>query len=164
MKKLGFGLMRLPLLDERDRSTVDVEALKHMVDRYLSHGFTYFDTAHRYHDEASEPAIRKALVDRYPRDRYILTDKITLNYIQQPEDQEPFLVNQLKICGVDYFDNYLLHNLGAVWYPVAERMGTFQFLQDMRDKGLVRRIGFSFHGTADVLDTILRAHPEMELV
>ena len=103
-------------------------------------------------------------MDRYPCDRYIPTDKITLNYIRQPEDQEPFLTRQLKICGVDYFDNYLLHNLGAVWYPVAERMGTFQFLQDMRDKGLVRRIGFSFHGTADVLDTILRAHLEMELV
>ena len=156
--------MRLPLLDERDRSTVDVEMLKGMVDRYLERGFTYFDTAHRYHDEASEPAARKALTERYARDRYVLTNKITLNYIRRPEDQEPFLRRQLEICGVDYFDNYLLHNMGAVWYPAAERLGTFRFLREMRDKGLVRRIGFSFYGTAEVLEQILKGHPETELV
>lgn len=164
MKKLGFGFMRLPLLDASDRSTVDVETLKGMVDRFLERGFTYFDTAHRYHDEASEPAIRKALTERYPREQYILTDKITLNYIHSPEEQEPFLRRQLEICGVEYFDNYLLHNMGAVWYPIAQRLGTFQFLREMRDKGLVRRIGFSFHGTAEVLEQILRDHPETELV
>ena len=164
MKKLGFGLMRLPLLDESDRSTVDVETVKGMVDRFLERGFTYFDTAHRYHDEASEPAARKALTERYPRDQYILTNKITLNYIHRQEDQESFLRRQLEICGVDYFDNYLLHNMGAVWYPMAERLGTFQFLREMRDKGLVRHIGFSFHGTAEVLEQILQDHPETELV
>ena len=88
--------MRLPLLDEQDRSTVNVETVKGMVDRFLERGFTYFDTAHRYHDEASEPAVRRALTERYPRDRYVLTNKITLNYIRRPEDQEPFLRRQLE--------------------------------------------------------------------
>ena len=164
MKKLGFGLMRLPLLDESDRSTVDVETMKGMVDRFLERGFTYFDTAHRYHDEASEPATRKALTERYARDQYVLTNKITLNYIHRQEEQEPFLRRQLEICGVDCFDNYLVHNMGASWYPMAERLGTFQFLREMRDKGLVRHIGFSFHGTAEVLEQILQDHPETELV
>ena len=76
MKKLGFGLMRLPLLDESDRSTVDVETVKGMVDRYLERGFTYFDTAHRYHNEASEPATRKALTERYAREQYVLTNRL----------------------------------------------------------------------------------------
>ena len=86
MKKLGFGFMRLPVLDEKDRSTVDIEAVKKMVDLYMERGFTYYDTAHRYNDEASEPAIREALVKRYPRDSFVLANKITM----------------LSICGVDY--------------------------------------------------------------
>jgi len=164
MKKLGFGMMRLPVRDETDRSTVDVEAVKQMVDLYMQRGFSYFDTAHRYNDEMSEPTIRKALVDRYPRESYVLADKITLNYIKHAKDQEPFLRMQLKTCGVDYFDNYLVHNMGSAWYPVAQRFGTFEFLKSMKDAGYIRHIGFSFHGTADVLETILQDHPEVEFV
>jgi predicted aldo/keto reductase-like oxidoreductase len=164
LKKLGFGFMRLPVLDETDRSTVDIETVKKMVDRYMERGFTYFDTAHRYNDEASEPAIRDTLVKRYPRSRYVLTNKITLNYIKKQEDQEEFFKKQLSICGVDYFDNYLIHNMGAVWYPAAEKFGAFDFVKRMRDEGYARHIGFSFHGTADVLEKILQAHPEAEIV
>lgn len=164
MKKLGFGFMRLPVLDETDRSTVDVEAVKKMVDRFMERGFTYFDTAHRYNDEASEPALREALVKRYPRDRYVLANKITLNYMKKPEEQEPFFKQQLALCGVDCFDNYLIHNMGSVFYPMAEKFGTFEFIKRMRDEGYVRHIGFSFHGTADILEEILQAHPEVQLV
>lgn len=163
-KKLGFGLMRLPVLDEADRSKVDVETLRQMVAQFMERGFIYFDTAHRYHDEASEPAIRKALVEVYPRDSYILANKITLNYINSADEQEGFLKNQLAICGVEYFDNYLLHNMGAVSYPVAQALGTFDFLQQVKARGLAKRTGFSFHGTADVLEDILIAHPEVDLV
>jgi predicted aldo/keto reductase-like oxidoreductase len=109
--------MRLPVRDEKDRSTVDIELVKKMVDRFMERGFTYFDTAHRYNDEASEPAIREALVKRYPRDRFVLANKITLNYIKKSENQEPFFRSQLAICAVDYFDNYLIHNIGAASYP-----------------------------------------------
>ncbi len=123
---------------------MDIETVKNMVDIFMERGFAYFDTAHRYNDEASEPAIREALVKRYPRDRYILTNKMTLNYIKKPEQQEPFFKKQLSICGVDYFDNYLIHNMGAVWYPLAERFGTFDFLRRMRDAGLFVVSGFPF--------------------
>lgn len=164
MKKLGFGFMRLPVLDENDRSTVDISLTKKMVDCFMERGFSYFDTAHRYNDEASEPALREALVKRYPRESFVLANKITLNYIKEAEDQEPFLKEQMSICGVDYFDNYLIHNMGAAWYPVARKHGTFDFIKRMRDEGYVRHIGFSFHGTADVLDDILSSHPEVDYV
>lgn len=164
MKKLGFGFMRLPVFDEQDRSTVDLDAVKKMVDCFMERGFTYFDTAHRYNDEASEPAIRECLVKRYPRDRFILADKITFNYIKKEEDQWPFFRKQLEICGVEYFDNYLIHNLGSVFYPYAKKYHTFEFLKELKEKGYIRHIGFSFHGTADVLEQILEEHPETELV
>lgn len=164
MKKLGFGFMRLPLLDEQDRSKVDLEQVKNMVDIYMKRGFTYFDTAHRYHDEMSEPTLREALVKRYPRESYILTDKITLNYIKKTEDQESFFENQLKICGVEYFDNYLVHNMGAVWYEAAKKFNTFEFIQRMKEKKLVKQTGFSFHDTPEVLEEILNDHPEIDIV
>lgn len=164
MKKLGFGLMRLPVLDENDRSKVDIEQMQKMVDCFMERGFTYFDTAHRYNDEGSEPALRETLVNRYPRDSYILANKITLNYIKKPEDQESFFKLQLSNCGVDYFDNYLIHNVGATSYPEFEKLGTFDFVRKMRDEGYVRQIGFSFHGTADLLDEILSAHSDVDIV
>jgi predicted aldo/keto reductase-like oxidoreductase len=130
----------------------------------MERGFTYYDTAHRYNDEASEPAIREALVNRYPRDSYELTNKVTMFYIKKPEDQEPFFKKQLSICGVDYFDNYLIHNIGASSYPQVKKYGTFNFIKRMHDEGYARRIGISFHGTADVLESVLKAHPEIEIV
>lgn len=164
LPRLGFGFMRLPVLDENDRSTVDLEAVKQMVDLYMEHGFGYFDTAHRYNDEASEPALRKALVERYPRERFWLTDKITLNYIKKPEDQEPFFQHQLELCGVDWFDLYLIHNVGRASLDAFEKLGTFDFLRSLKERGYARHIGFSFHGTADVLEEVLQRHPDMEFV
>ena len=164
LPRLGFGFMRLPVLDENDRSTVDLEAVKQMVDLYMEHGFGYFDTAHRYNDEASEPALRKALVERYPRERFWLTDKITLNYIKKPEDQEPFFQHQLELCGVDWFDLYLIHNVGRASLDAFEKLGTFDFLRSLKERGYARHIGFSFHGTADVLEEVIQRHPDMEFV
>ena len=164
MKKLGFGFMRLPVFDEKDRSKVDMETLKKMVDCYMERGFSYFDTAHRYNDEASEPALKECLVDRYPRESFVLANKITMNYIKSEEDQWPFFQNQLERCGVDYFDVYLVHNMGEVGYPAAKKCKTFEFVKRMKDEGYAKHIGFSFHGTADVLEEILKEHPESEIV
>ncbi len=164
MKKLGFGFMRLPVLDENDRSTVDFELTEKMVDVYMQQGFSYFDTAHRYNDEMSEPALKRALTSRYDRDAYVLTNKITLNYIKKEEDQEEFFKNQLEICGVEYFDNYLIHNMGAMWYPYAQKYRTFDFIRRMKEEGYAKHIGFSFHGTPDVLEQILQEQPDMEIV
>ena len=164
MRKLGFGCMRLPIKDPDDRSTVNYKELCELVDYFIGHGFTYFDTAHRYNNEASEPALRECLVKRYPREQFILTNKISLNYIESEEDQMPFLKKQLEICGVEYFDNYLLHNMNNITYPKAQKLCTFDFLQKIKESGLVGHIGFSFHGSAELLDNILKEHPEVELV
>lgn len=164
MPRLGFGFMRLPVMDENDRSTVQIETVKRMVDLYMQSGFGYFDTAHRYNDEASEPALRETLVKRYPRDRFWLTDKITLNYIKKTDDQKPFFRHQLELCGVDWFDLYLIHNVGRASLDAFEKLGTFDFLRSLKDQGYAKHIGFSFHGTADVLEEVLQRHPDMEFV
>ena len=103
--KFGFGMMRLPMKNEE----VDNEQTKKMVDCFLDHGFNYFDTAHGYIQGKSELAVKECLSSRYPRDRYILTDKLTGSYFNKQEDIRPLFQSQLDACGVDYFDFYLMH-------------------------------------------------------
>lgn len=160
MKKLGFGFMRLPMVGE----TVDIEQTKAMVDRFLEAGFSYFDTAHGYIGEKSEPALKACLVDRYPRERYILTDKLTSGYIHKPEDVRPFFERQLEICGVEYFDYYLLHAVGSGNLEKYESCQAFEQLSQLKGEGKIKHLGMSFHDKAEVLDRILTAHPEIEVV
>ena len=164
MQKLGFGLMRLPLTDGADPSSVDMKKLDEMVDVFLSRGFTYFDTAYMYHGGRSESAAREAIVARYPRDSFWLTSKLPTFYLHKKGDQERIFAEQLKRCGVEYFDNYLLHSLDKKNYETAEKFGSFAFVEKCKREGSVRRFGFSFHDKADVLDKILREHPEAEFV
>lgn len=164
MKKLGFGLMRLPLLDPNDQASIDHATLCQMVDTFLERGFTYFDTAYMYHDYQSENAIREALVKRHPRDRYTLTTKLPITHLKEPADQERIFNEQLAKCGVTYFDYYLLHNLGAANYEVAKQMDSFTFVQQKKAAGLVKQMGFSYHDNAELLDEILTAHPEVDFV
>lgn len=163
-KKLGFGMMRLPVFDENNRSTVDVEHTQKMVDLFMESGFNYFDTAHRYNDEMSEPVIKQTLTSKYNRNEYILTNKITLNYLKEESDNMPFFEKQLEICGVNYFDNYLIHNLGAAAYEKSENLKLFEFIQGLKEKRLVKKTGFSFHDNAEVLEKILTEHPEVDIV
>lgn len=164
MKKLGFGLMRLPLLDAEDVTAIDEKQLCRMVDAFLKEGFTYFDTAYPYHKQASEGAIKKALVDRYPRESYLLADKMPTFLVEKPEDYPGFFAKQLERCGVDYFDYYLLHTLGRDLYAKTREYGGFDFVRKMKAEGKIRHMGFSFHDTADVLDQILTEQPDMEFV
>lgn len=164
MKKLGFGLMRLPLLDPEDKKTIDMEALCQMVDSFLDQGFTYFDTAYMYHDTQSERAIREALVNRHPRDCFLLTTKLPTMYLKEKEDMERIFNEQLEKCGVEYFDYYLVHNLNTNHYATAERLGAFEFVMNKKREGKVRKLGFSFHDSAEVLDRILTDHPEVDVV
>ena len=164
MSKLGFGFMRLPLTDPKDAAGVDIPLLTKMVDLYISRGNYYFDTAFRYCDFASEPALKATLTSRYPRDVYELTDKITLGFIKAEEDQEPYFRNQLERCGVSYFDNYLIHNINADFYAKAKQMHTFEFIQHMKEQGLCRKTGVSFHGTPEILEDLLKNYPEIDLV
>lgn len=163
-KKLGFGLMRLPLLDPNDQKSIDMEQLKKMVDLFLDRGFTYFDTAYMYHDFASERAVKTALVERHARDCFTLTSKLPTMMLKTKEDQERIFNEQLEKCGVEYFDYYLLHALTKVTYETAQRLGSFDFIQQKKKEGKVRHIGISFHDSAELLEEILSAHPEIELV
>ena len=164
MSKLGFGFMRLPVTDPGNPASIDIELLKQMVDLYLARGYNYFDTAFRYCDFASEPALKEALTSRYPREAYELTNKITLNFVDAPQDQEAYFRRQLDRCGVEYFDNYLVHNINADSYQKAREFGTFEFVQRMKEAGVCRKTGVSFHGTPDLLQELLQRHPELELV
>lgn len=164
MKKLGFGLMRLPLLDAANPESIDMETLKKMVDLFLERGFTYFDTAYMYHGFKSETAIREALVERYDRDKFVLATKMPVSFLKKEEDLERIFNEQLKKCGVDYFDYYLLHNLQVYHYEIAQKLGAFEFIKQKKAEGKVKKIGFSYHDNADLLDRILTAHPEVEFV
>ena len=159
IKKLGFGLMRLPQKDEK----IDVEQVKKMVDLFLDAGFTYFDTAWAY--AGSEEAIRQALVERYPRDRYQLATKNAawINCKTREEAIAQFDTS-LEKTGAGYFDFYLLHNLGESRTKYFDDFDMWNWIQEKKQEGLIKHAGFSFHSTPEELDEILTAHPEMEFV
>lgn len=160
IKKLGFGLMRLPQKDGQ----IDLEQLKAMVDLYLEKGFTYFDTAYPYHGGQSEVATREALVKRHPRSSYQLATKLPVWEVKQASDLQRLFNTQLERTGAEYFDFYLLHALGKDRLASLDSFDMWGFVAGLKAKGLVKHIGFSFHDTADVLDEILTKHPEMEFV
>lgn len=163
-KKLGFGCMRLPLINGDDPTSIDFEQFNKMVDTFLEKGFTYFDTAYMYHNYMSETAVREALVKRHPREAYTIASKLPTMFLKKPEDMERIFNEQLQKVGVDYFDYYLLHNLGVSHYEIAKNMDAFTFIQEKKEKGLVKQIGFSYHDKADLLEEILTAHPEVDFV
>lgn len=163
-KKLGFGLMRLPLTDANDKGSIDIEALKEMVDTFMEQGFTYFDTAWMYCAFKSENAVKEALTDRYPRDRYTLTTKLHASYLKTKEDRNRIFEEQRQKTGVDYFDYYLIHAIDQELYSIYNEMDCFNWLIEKKKQGLVKHIGFSYHDSAEFLDQVLTEHPEMEFV
>lgn len=163
-KKLGFGFMRLPVNNQEDPTSVDMEQLNKMVDTFLERGFTYFDTAYMYHNFKSEISLREALVKRHDRESFTVATKMPTMFLKTKEDQERIFNEQLEKCGVEYFDYYLIHNLGVSHYEIAKNMESFAFIQKKKEEGKIRNIGFSYHDTADLLDEILTAHPEVDFV
>ncbi len=164
MKKLGFGTMRLPLTNPDDPATIDLEQFKKMADIFMDRGFTYFDTAYPYHQEHSEESVREAVVKRFPRDSFVLADKMPILRVTKSEDYRTFFGEQLRRCGTDFFDYYLLHNLGRDRYINTEKFGGFPFIEKLKKDGYVGKIGFSFHDDAETLDRILTDHPEVDFV
>lgn len=156
MKKLGFGCMRLPILDNDD-AKIDIEQFKKMVDKFIGCGFTYFDTAFMYHKDQSEKAVNEAVVKRYPRNAFTITTKLPVKDIHTPEDNEKIFNIQLNRLGVDYVDYYLIHALNNERFNSIKdlKLGTFEFMQKIKAEGRAKHIGFSFHDSADVLDKIL---------
>ena len=164
MKKLGFGCMRLPLLNKNDQTAVDLETLNTLVDTFLEKGFTYFDTALTYHNFKSEEFVRETLVKRHKRDAFLLATKLPPRILKAEADQERIFKEQLEKCGVEFFDYYLLHNIGASAYQQACQYDTFGFVQRKKQEGQIRNVGMSFHDTPELLDEILTAHPELDFV
>ena len=159
-KMLGFGCMRLPM----DGDKIDIEQFKKMVDVFMANGFNYFDTAHIYHDGESEKAIREAVSSRYPRESFILTDKLTTNCFNKQEDIRPLFKQQLKDSGVDYFDFYLMHSQDAAIYEKFRRCNAYETALEMQKEGKFRHFGISFHDKAEVLEQILKDYPQIEAV
>ncbi|MEG0367929.1 MAG: aldo/keto reductase [Coprobacillus sp.] len=164
MKKLGFGFMRLPVLNEEDRTSIDYELVNQMVDVFMKRGFSYFDTAYPYHNGYSEIAIGKCVSARYPRESFFLTDKMTVGLLKTPDDHERIFQEQLKKCQVDYFDNYLVHNMGEMNYRKAQQMGTFAWVKTLKETGRAKEVGFSFHDSPELLEKILNDHPFIDFV
>lgn len=159
-KKLGFGLMRLPMNGEE----VDIEQTKEMVDLFIKKGFTYFDTAYGYINGKSEAAAKEALVDRYPRESFQLATKLPAWMAKSKEEAEEMFWTSLKRTGAGYFDFYLLHNLGGNRTEAFEKYGLWEFLAEQKKQGRIKHLGFSMHAKADHLDEILKKHPEAEFV
>ena len=160
--KLGFGLMRLPQTD----GVIDIEQTKKMVDLFMEAGQTYFDTAYVYgKDGASEKAAKEALVDRYPRESFTLATKLCA-WLQcdSEETAKQQFHTSLERTGAGYFDYYLLHALQDDTYEKYDQYHIWDFVKEMKAKGLIRHWGFSFHAKPELLDRLLTEHPDTEFV
>ena len=158
-KKLGFGLMRLP----QNSGGIDIEQFKVMVDMFLEAGCTYFDTAWIY--GGSEDATRQALVERHDRGSFTLASKLApWAKCETRADAVAQFETSLRRSGAGFFDYYLLHNLGEDRTALFDNFGLWDFVQEQKAAGKIRHVGFSFHSTADDLESILQKHPEMEFV
>lgn len=159
-KNFGFGCMRLPMND----SEVDTEQTSRMVDAFLDAGFNYFDTAHGYLSGKSETALKTCLTSRYPRERYVLTDKLTASFFKTEADIRPFFQSQLDACGVEYFDFYLMHAQSMMNFDHFVKCRAYETAFELKKEGKVRHVGISFHDTAEFLEKILTTYPEIEVV
>ena len=164
MKNMGFGMMRLPLLDKDDLKSVDQEQVNEMVDKFMEAGFNYFDTAYPYHEGTSEVALRKAVVERYPRDSFFIADKLPLFIITKEEELEVIFSEQLERCGVEYFDYYLLHNASPFSEAGFIGVPSFEFALEKKREGKIKHLGFSTHANAEYIENIIKQHPEMEFI
>ena len=159
-RNFGFGCMRLPMKD----GEVDTVEFNKMIDRFIDAGFNYFDTAHGYIDGKSEKAIGECLAPRYKREEYILANKLSDWFFESEEEVLPLFENQLRACGVEYFDFYLFHALNRNSYEKHKACNTFDIVRKLKSEGKVKHIAMSFHDTADILDMILTEVPDIEAV
>lgn len=160
MKNFGFGCMRLPMNGEE----IDIEQLKKMTDRFLEEGFTYFDTAHPYHRGKSETAMREALTSRYPRESYVLADKLSGSFFKTEEEIRPLFEEELSACGVEYFDYFLMHAQSRNNYPKYCECRAYEICEELKNEGKIRHLGLSFHDSAEYLEKILSEKPMVEFV
>ena len=159
-KNFGFGFMRLPMIGD----DVDIPQTIQMVDTFLNNGFNYFDTAHGYINGKSELALKECLTSRYPRDQYILTNKLSGHCFEKEEDILPLFQTQLDACGVEYFDFYLMHAQNRNNFQTFKANHAYEISLKLREEGKIRHLGISFHDKAEILDQILTEYPQIEVV
>ncbi len=159
-RQLGFGFMRLPMND----NDVDYALTCRMVDYFIENGFCYFDTAKGYLDGKSEIAIQKCLTSRYPRERYLLANKLSTNFFESKEEIRPLFEEQLKACGVDYFDFYLMHCQNKMLYEKYKKCEAYETALELKKEGKFKHFGISFHDTPEMLEQILMEYPQIEVV
>lgn len=159
--KFGFGCMRLPTTDDNDPTSVNQELFTQMVDLYMEKGFNFFDTSYAYHDGTSETAIRKALVERYPRESFEICDKMPTWLLTNEKDNDKFVNEMLERLGITYFDVFLVHNINTPWLKNAINANTFEYVKKMKEDGIARKIGFSFHEKVDLLKEFLEEYGDM---
>lgn len=159
-KNFGFGCMRLPMNSEE----VDYELTSKMVDYFIQQGFNYFDTAHGYLGGKSEIALKECLTSRYPRNQYILTNKLSTHHFNKQEEIFPLFESQLEACGVDYFDFYLMYAQSDEIYAKYKKLHAYDEASKLKEEGKIKHFEISFHDNADVLDMILTENPDIEVV
>ncbi|MCQ2586775.1 MAG: aldo/keto reductase [Treponema sp.] len=164
IKKLGFGLMRLPYSESEEYGHADLEKTREMVDAYMAEGFTYFDTAAVYHGGHSERVFGEVVAKRYPREKFQVTSKMPVWDLKEEGDLDRIFNEQLKKCNIEYFDYYFMHAMGVGNYAKAQQFHGFEWMQKMKAEGKIKHPGFSFHDSPEVLEQILTEHPEVELV
>lgn len=160
IKQLGLGMMRLPVAN----GEIDIAHTSRMVDKFIENGGVWFDTAWGYHNEKSEPTVRQTVTERYPRESFHLATKLPVWLVKTEDDPERLTQEQLRRTGATYFDRYMLHALNRGRLENLEKCKVWDYLKGLKERGVARQIGFSFHDTADVLDQILTAHPGLDFV
>ncbi|NLN98243.1 MAG: 4Fe-4S dicluster domain-containing protein [Eubacteriaceae bacterium] len=170
-KRLAYGCLRLPIIDKgeiapgfRDDSEVDIAYWQTIVDKGMANGYNYFDTSWFYHNGNSERAIGQCVAAKYPRDSFIISDKMPVKFMKKASEMETIFNEQLKKCQVDYFDFYLIHALSHETYEKWSKLGMFEFLQKKREEGKFREFGISIHETPEFLEKVLSKHPEIDFV
>lgn len=159
-RRLGFGCMRLPMSGE----VVDYDEFCRMVDAYMQRGFNYFDTAAVYIGGQSETALRDCLVKRYPRDSFVFVDKLSTHLFKTHDEILPLFERQLATTGLEYFDLYLMHAQNRANYEKFCACRAYETAFELKQQGRVKHVGLSFHDSADLLEEILTAYPQIEVV
>lgn len=159
-KNFGFGCMRLPMKG----GEVDYDEFRRMIDLFMAEGFNYFDTAKVYLEGKSETALRDCLVKRYPRESYVFTNKLSAHCFDTEAEVRPLFEQQLRDCGLEYFDFYLMHSQNKEVFEKYRKCRAYEQAIGFRTEGRIKHLGMSFHDKAEVLDEILTAYPEVEAV
>jgi len=159
-KNFGFGCMRLP----KQGDEIDSAAFSAMIDKFIAAGFNYFDTARAYHGGFSEKMLKVCLSDRHDRSEFLLANKLSGSFFEKEEEIRPLIEDQLKTCGVEYFDFYLMHAMSAERHGKYTQTKAYDIAQQLKTEGKLHHVGMSFHDSAEVLDQILTDRPELEFV